>query len=522
MYLNKRWSQIGLILILIISLVMMSSCQQTPEKAPVVNKAEGLTDEMVAEPLNEGETKTVDAPSRWSDSLFRQDNRIEVRGDADVLIPDGLANTPIEKLEQKNLSNDQLTNLTEYFSNGSKLYNRLPMTKEEGNIQLEKINNGDGYYGRYQLADRMTMASALEEIITSAPESVRKEYTQAEFTLPYRSEYTQMMEKSNMSNSANIPQSKDFVSLNVETGGKYDSQIEASKFDSAAGTISTFRYEPSGEVKSEYDIRQNEIDLEITDSIHNFSDTKQKWFDEQTDFVEKTKSIIDSYDESYDEALHMAEQVLEDLGIISSFGLAKSEKGVWLPRQNMEWDKMAVDFEDAQGGYYFTFSRKNGQLLGFQQQMLMTSQNEQPEQQYIQPFPMETINIFVSDGEVKLFDWIGMANEIGTVAENTNLIPFGEITERLADHLSFVRPIPTGSGGAPDTYKERFEVEKAELWTDYIPAKDEPDKVWMVPVWVFSVRIYDIDDGVDKPRDLVDIEINALDGGVILGQEIVI
>ena len=111
-----------------------------------------------------------------------------------------------------------------------------------------------------------------------------------------------------------------------------------------------------------------------------------------------------------------------------------------------------------------------------------------------------------------------MARVSRTIAENTNLLPFDQIVKRFEDYMMYVYAVPEGGGGAPDSTISQVDITSVEMKTDYIPAKDSPDKVWMVPVWIFNTQQSYVENDTDEATVGYSIvfRINALDGSLIL------
>ena len=141
-----------------------------------------------------------------------------------------------------------------------------------------------------------------------------------------------------------------------------------------------------------------------------------------------------------------------------------------------------------------------------------SSVSETTDDMYSPPFPVETITITVTESGVKGFVWEGMMEEAKTVTENTELLSFEKIQKKLADQVfyrysSYEQP-------DSDTTLSRYTVTDAVLGYAYIPAYENPENAWLVPVWYFTVS--EGRDGVDWQN--IYYLVNALDGRVITGE----
>ncbi len=483
-----------------------TACQPTPEIPPVVNRAKGISPEMIAEPLPEGQIKELDAPKHWEETLYQQNNRIEIAADVDIHIPDNLSNTPVVKLEQAPFSQERMAELIQYFVGDSKLYKPLPMTKFEGLIQLKKLQHGEGSFGEYTADMRKLMAEKLRGLIEQAPDTAEKVYTDLTLTLPHKSEYMNVLESYGVDFSK--PQGEKYVNVFAETGEEFEPETLASTYDSTAGIASRFSFVYPGSILSVSDMKYlKELHQGFRFIIEAFSETENEYFND-------LYGIIDNITETPDQALATAQKALDDLGVVD-MKLATIEKGVWAPRQPQEWDEFSGDISKAQGGYYISFVRTADQLVGYRRNYGGMTAGDLP--QYTPPFRVEAAEIFVSNGKILKFDWMSMAKEVETVASNTNLLPFSEITRRLADYLSYNYPIYKGPNGQTIKDAIYIQITDVQLRASQIPAKDDPYKVWMVPAWLFSLKIFYTDQsGNETINPEYPCEINALDGGIII------
>ena len=67
-----------------ITCVLLTGCQKTPEESAVVSKAGGLSENVIAKPLEEGETRENDIPAHWKMEEFRNKNRMLLSADLDL------------------------------------------------------------------------------------------------------------------------------------------------------------------------------------------------------------------------------------------------------------------------------------------------------------------------------------------------------------------------------------------------------------------------------------------------------
>jgi hypothetical protein len=170
-----------------------------------------------------------------------------------------------------------------------------------------------------------------------------------------------------------------------------------------------------------------------------------------------------------------------------------------------------------QGGYSIVFTRKAGQLSGFGLNYGNTDAGDLPS--HISPLRVETLYVFVSNGKILQFDWRNMAQICQTVAQNTKLLPFDQITNRLANYLSIKYPAYEGQY-ANCLNGPNIEITNVELRSSQIRANDDASKAWLVPTWLFMFNTTYTDyTGKDLSESFL-CEINAFDGGIIIPHKI--
>ena len=67
----KKWKIMPLIVLVIL---LMTGCQETPEKSAVVDKSVGLDEELILKPLKKGENRETDIPKQWNTVRLQKKN----------------------------------------------------------------------------------------------------------------------------------------------------------------------------------------------------------------------------------------------------------------------------------------------------------------------------------------------------------------------------------------------------------------------------------------------------------------
>ena len=142
--------------------------------------------------------------------------------------------------------------------------------------------------------------------------------------------------------------------------------------------------------------------------------------------------------------------------------------------------------------------------------------HQRPETMYSPTFLTERLIIIVTKEGVQKFEWVDISQEKDIIAENTRLLPFDKIKDRLADHLFYVEMYNLGE---TEGYRISYEVKDVQLRMANINAYEDSLAAWFVPVWVFELEhslTYQTADKLleQKPKPQTVI-LNAIDGGYV-------
>ena len=100
---------------LILAAFVLCGCRKTPEKSSVASKAEGLSEELTAEPLEPGELQEVDLPGHWSVSEKKSNDRVTILADLEMgKLETG--NLPVVEMKNHSMTQKELEKFTAYFA----------------------------------------------------------------------------------------------------------------------------------------------------------------------------------------------------------------------------------------------------------------------------------------------------------------------------------------------------------------------------------------------------------------------
>ncbi len=488
--------------------ISLSGCQETPEESAVVSKADGLSEEVVCEPLKEGETRETDIPEHWEFEEKKSNDRVTIKADLELDVQN-IGNLPVIEMKSHELTKEELKELISYFSDGGELYTPQMVTKDVYQAVLDRISNKEGSYAQSAYSTSIaSIQNATREGMELAPkEGAAPEKAEIGF---YKKSEDPGVEaaRSWMNAEAENTDTEDYFAADV--GEDRSAHIEAERYNPEIDNDSSFLWMEGSDFVEEGTIETEEMQSEYYSSFG--MDTNG--------YTEKIHQLADAYRTRMDqipfteeEGWEQAEQILEDLGI-DGMGQAAFERCVWFPKgacsehNGLGLGSDAIwqgDLDKGLPGYLYSFSRSVEGLASVSDGMAA----EETMDSYVPPFEIETISILITEEGVKYFKWGGIAKEVRTVTENTKLLPFEKIQAKLADQIFYWY---SGQGqSANDTTLLEYDVTDAKLRYTYTTAYQEPKHAWLVPAWIFTVQ----ESVAGNSLQNLAYVINAYDGSVI-------
>lgn len=489
--------------------ILLSACQKTPEEAVVADKSHGLPEGSIIQKEKEN-PKDLDLPEHWQETLVRGDGFVTLEADHDMDIPE-VYNTPVYAWEAVPMTDGFLERLCDYFADGDRIYEYQSMTKSElseKREELERQKSGASYLEYDAIEEAL---KALDKALEKAPEkNGERKYIEPKLTEPQMTKEEQRGAKVFL-NDGYYPWYYDTEEeigflARVDRMEGNDPLIRAVSYDKDVGSVSAFLYQQG----TWTDQKQAERDLEMRAMIGT---------EEEAESYERTLSMIEQStceDFTEEDAKEMVENMVEDLKIrdmeisdcVKMIGSSDTEN----------WNELDLNAPGVQSGYSFHLYPRAGDVKGYTLQRSKQYDNL-PETSYAPTFLTAHIEIMVTEDGVKKFEWDYISEKKDMIAENTKLLSFDEIKEKLADHL-FYAELSTGEGEIPLDASYVYDVKDVQLRASNVNAYEDHDAAWLVPVWVFEVGrtgVFVNDDG--KSRESVlgpsTVLINAIDGGYV-------
>lgn len=506
----KKEIKMMLCMVLIVML-FLTGCQTTPEKSSVASKADGLSEEFIAEPLGQGRLQKIDMPEHWSASEKKSNDRVTILADLEMgKLETG--NRPVVEMKNHSMTQEELEKLVTYFAEGEELYVPQADTKAVFQSVKDRIEQKEGVYANPVLGSFLEMKTALDEAIRLAPENpAEEEKAELKFqrkTADAAGEAANSWAYKLGVETPQIPDAEVFFAADV--GKSREAHMEAECYDPEIANCSRFTWKTGTD---RYDLEEIRRFVRMNEFITDTSGYQESF----RKLLEQYEDALEQETFSAEEGQKQAEQVMKDLDM-PEMELLSADRTLWFPEEKMPDARYGqtgdffwqADPREARAAYRYVFTRAYG---GISAERAAGISGEEAADSYISPFPVETVSITVADGKVKAFSWTGMCEEADVIAEHVKLLPFEEIQERLFDQIYYYY---LGKGQPEeDATNFRFRVTAARLGYTYVTAFGRPENAWLVPAWSFQVM-----EGSGLGEDIRDfadfqVTINGMDGGAI-------
>lgn len=493
----------------------LAGCQPTPGESAVVSKAEGLNETVIAQPLEEGQTRVTDIPKHWQMKELKNKDRMMISADLDLEEKE-IGNLPVIEMKNHKFTEEELNVLTDYFADGEALYVPQPYTKSTYANVISRIENKEGIYAAsyswlQQLKVKQSAETGMEIAKENAddPEAADVKFGQRFVDAAFEAAFMNRIDSEGYDLYENREEN---IWFEADVGENREAHIKAQTYDPKVRNSSSFQWTKGAEMITYTEMESRKL---------FFGSQSENPFTSQViDRINQFEAYYENDTFDWAEGEAQAEQVLEDLQI-DGMSLASKERVLWFsdttyPKGELragESDDLywLADPAEAEFGYQYTFSRAIGGLHVMDGD---TAVIEQTEEMYSPAFPAETITITVTGSGVKSFAWEGMAEEVKTITENTKLLPFEKIQNRLQEQIFYWYSGVTQGQPEDDPTQFVYRITKADLGYTYITAYKAPDHAWLVPAWKFQV----VEGYSEKEFQFLPYMIEALEGRVIVKQ----
>ena len=485
---------------IIVLCLALTGCQKTPDQSAVVSKAGGLSQEVIAEPLKEGEKNMLDVPENWKFCELRSDDRVTIAADLELGKME-TGNLPVIEMKRHELTEEELKELVAYFARKEELFEPHVSTKEFYEKIIDRMENRKEDYTQSDLMGDSKYLKLIKEAYDLASENVQdKQVMDVKFQMQKTDPAIDHILENQFGIETETNEEEDYFDADVGADGK--SLISAERYNEKLENESSFEWKQKGWWIDESDIeiyrRMNQMGVSEPNKLNEILSGYQRKLDEL------------SFDEK--EGKENADATLDDLEILN-MQLCDSKKILWFEGEDAyrrfqiglnDENFVQCDVNECEEGYLYSYSFMV-EGIPAKQSLSFVSSQETPS--YIPPFSLETINIIVTESGVKSFTWNSMTDEVEMIAKNTRLVDFNKIQKQIINQIYYrytMRNQP-----ANDQTKIRFDIVDMDLKYTYIPAFGNPKNTWLIPAWFFVV------DAGDFEPEALRYTLNALDGGVI-------
>ena len=534
--------------LLIITTIIFSACQSTPEQE-VVNRR---SFKMLLE--ENTQTERQEYPAEFSDEFMSKDGKVKIIFDAKVITPD-VDKFPVIQIKPQPVTKEIMQLAVDEFMGGETgYYPESYMTKDEIEERLlnfyAKLDNEELI--RQEFEKNMPEADIDYDAVRQAIKRRIAEYTAMRENAPEEKEnvlsYYNMrpdmfyctddhnyrtselaMTQDQLDERINSHQENLYLVSDRQMGDEHLRLIVYNELPTLPGQPHNFGLH-SAEYYGVHVIRARNDFLQLIErplcSAHPTNTSREG--------VENFDTPYPYLTISEDEAERLARQMLEDLGI-DNFYLANSKVVPSKPtaEEYAAFFNAVQEDESISGSDYFKDMGDKFYLLTFKPEYygipLVHANNQYSQEQitYL-PFAFEEIKIKVSNDTVAEFKWSNPADVSNVLNENAKLLPFDEIAKIAANHMKLKYNMVTIASLPADfpSYEQELakylsaeiKITEIRLGLGGVPAYNSAGEYMLIPVWSFY-GAYDIqkDDDSHSYEDMFMplVSVNAVDGSVI-------
>ena len=302
---------------IIVLCLALTGCQKTPDQSAVVSKAGGLSQEVIAEPLKEGEKNMLDVPENWKFCELRSDDRVTIAADLELGKME-TGNLPVIEMKRHELTEEELKELVAYFARKEELFEPHVSTKEFYEKIIDRMENRKEDYTQSDLMGDSKYQNLIKEAYDLASENVQdKQVMDVKFQMQKTDPAIDHILENQFGIETETNEEEDYFDADVGADGK--SLISAERYNEKLENESSFEWKQKGWWIDESDIeiyrRMNQMGVSEPNKLNEILSGYQRKLDEL------------SFDEK--EGKENADATLDDLEILNmqlcdskkSFGL---------------------------------------------------------------------------------------------------------------------------------------------------------------------------------------------------------
>lgn len=446
------------IFILLISILVFSGCQATPEKPAVINKGDNKLQETIQStpvPTDQG-TNTNQWVQSLNGSQWTEDygiTNLECNINAQITLP----NTnifPVYKVTKRTFDSDTAGYIIKYFTPGATGVRVTSDTKEELEEQLILAKKGtyveDDKGGRWESYDGQQQDIAnLEEKIKNQQSEAFNSITYDSITLPVNNTYA-------------MPDgSREYVNITDKLVDIYNYKNGCIQPESLVSKGGAYAGEPAGTT------------------------------------LKKVKI-------SKDEAMENVNNIITNLGI-KNMGVAEVEKARIINIYTLD-----IPTE----GWYITLTRNDGNSIPVNlDSSKLSGMLDFGSEDYTERWMPEMISIFVDETGIRSFSWFKPLEVVDVLNTNVSLLSFEDIKDRIRENIKFAYSKGQSEGWLISAHK--MAINNIILTNVLVPIKDDLNHQMLLPAWVVYYTSSSVVNGKEYKDPIAVFAVNAIDGSSI-------
>jgi hypothetical protein len=454
-----------LALIIVTVMLLLSACQPTPDKEPVVGKndPEGNISN------SSGSMQNNEYPDHWTQDFQNDEGAVSIKVDALLEVPD-VSEYPVVNVLPAEITKDYIKELVQYFFDGQPVYD---LTSDVSKSDLNKLI----LQYRYDLETLQQSGQVHYTTHIFTAEEIPEEQAKIESIInDYENRLSTAEDTQRSVSSLDLSTKNDYSTCTLvdTTSGDYKSKLYISVVD---GNLRT----------------------RITYSKQDYMDYDE--YEDPTD-DEKPKGM----DMTLEEAESLAKKALADIGIEDAM------RTYWSVGNYTGFSEEITGVDNSEQCFVLYFCRPvNGIPVTYFYDYEGTTTVAES---YAYPWEPEVIEVDVNNHGVIKLNWENSGTTTETINQNVELLPWVDIQEKAVQQFRMKEIGQYIIGGLTDQIS--IEIDRITLGMMRVAKKDTSGEYMYVPVWdFFGKYVYQRESDSYSERACSMLTINAIDGSVI-------
>ncbi|MFA5675793.1 MAG: DUF6034 family protein [Christensenellales bacterium] len=490
----KTKKKLILLWCVILLFICFIGCKPTPDKAIVVNKADGNLQKIIGSAA--APAGKYQAPSVWKETAQSASGHTTVNIEAIIKVPEVREYTVL-RISPADITQEQADEYIDVLMRGKPIYipkmeddytkeelTEMIITVKESRYELELIKDSDPDEYAASIEAQNDIIEYYEKLYQSAPDEFIKKPANGKFQKPDASNINLATADGDLQSLKDYMSTIQYIHVAADLGKPNPATLHIFKNSSNKQNSVYFEnYEIEG--------LGDTIIYEITDDLPNRKKTLQ-------------------------EALSLANAFLDNLGI------NYMEPVLLASKPDFSKDDGLTPVKDLPRFYSFVYTRTVGGIpTVYVNNKMFTVFTDK----YNEDWPEEQMIIDIDDTGILSWSWTSPSSVIKTENANVPLLPFNEIQEKAKQQLILSAPFID----EVNVISNKIHIDKITLGMTCIQSQNNDGEYLLVPVWdFFGYSVTKYKQGCGDPAYLNEnnemtenelghsyLTINAIDGSII-------